>query len=253
MSTPWNAAITTFQIFSAFASVSAQSSLFNPRTYEGCFTSLTEMQGLGPYVYQAPRYCQKQCVNLNNPLMGTSQGSHCWYGDLLPAPSSRVAHADDRSSCTGYEPDSCRSMQDLGVVCSADIIGGCGPNALSVNLTEFDGNVGSNIWSLDTNRTLAATAVSGIVSKDSSIASTTSKNTTTIHCNIFIENTLVIYRSTIRNDYGHHCCCSTSCRGMCVLVACCSISEVSKKALVELPADERMLGKRALRSAEHSK
>ena len=132
-------------------------------------------------------------------------------------------------------------------------IGGCGPNALSVNLTGLDGNVGSNNSSLDTNRTLAATVVYGIVSKDSSIASTMSENTTAIHCNIFIENTLVIYRNTIRNDYGHHRCCSTSCRGMCVPVACCSISEVSKKALVELPTDEIMLGKRALRSAEQSK
>lgn len=98
-STSLNTAATSFQIFGAFASVSAQSSSMYPLTYNGCFTSSTDMKDLGPSVYQTPGYCQQKCVNLNKSLIATSHRSHCWCGNPLSASINLVFDAECSSTC----------------------------------------------------------------------------------------------------------------------------------------------------------
>ena len=127
------------------------------------------MQALGSSDNQSPGYCQQQCVSLNKQVMGTSQGSGCWCGDLLPVSSSRVSDAECSSKCPGYEPAACRSMQNHGVPCDADIGSGGGPSSWSVQLT---GLLKDNV-AVDsgTNKAPAAIAVSSTVFRKSSIPS----------------------------------------------------------------------------------
>lgn len=100
--------VTSFQIFTAFASAPVDSSSMYPLIYNGCFTSSTEMKDLGPYVYQTPNYCQQQCINLNKSLMATSRRSHCWCGDSPSEFSGLGFDAECSSACTGYNIGSCR-------------------------------------------------------------------------------------------------------------------------------------------------
>ena len=107
-SSPRRTVVTSFQIFSALAAVSAQSSSMNPLIYNGCFTSSQEMKDLGPYVYQTPDYCQQQCINRNMSLMATSRRSHCWCGNSISESSGLVFDTECSSICTGYNIGSCR-------------------------------------------------------------------------------------------------------------------------------------------------
>ncbi len=100
--------VTSFQIFTAFASAPVDSSSMYPLIYNGCFTSSTEMKDLGPYVYQTPNYCQQQCINLNKSLMATSRRSHCRCGDSPLEFSGLGFDAECSSACTGYNIGSCR-------------------------------------------------------------------------------------------------------------------------------------------------
>ena len=103
--------------FCAFAVASAQSSSnLKPLIYEGCFTSSAGMTDLGSYTYQSPGYCQQQCVDQNKPVMGTTKGSNCWCGELLPASSSKVSDSECSSKCNGYNLDTCK-LQPRHAVC----------------------------------------------------------------------------------------------------------------------------------------
>ena len=106
---------TGFQIFSAFACVSAaQPSSLAPLVYQGCFTSPADMKDLGFAAYQSPGYCQQLCVKQDKPVMGMSQVSHCWCGSMLPASSSKVSDMECNSECNGYNATVCESMHSHG-------------------------------------------------------------------------------------------------------------------------------------------
>ncbi len=116
-STKLKAAAAALPLFCAFALVSAQSpSNLKPLVYKGCFTSSADMTDLGSYIYQSPGYCQQQCVNQNKPVMGTTNGSNCWCGDLLPVSTSKVSDSECSSKCNGYNLDTCKSHLRRAVV-----------------------------------------------------------------------------------------------------------------------------------------
>jgi len=129
-------------LFCSFALVTAQSSL-KPLVNKGCFTSSTGMTDQGSYTYQSPGYCQQQCVNSNKPVMGTTQGSNCWCGDLLPESSSKVADSQCSSPCNGYNLDTCRLSFIIVICIHANYNTGGGSNAWSVQLTGLSNNVGN--------------------------------------------------------------------------------------------------------------
>ncbi len=106
-STASKAAATVFPILCALTSVYAQD--LKPLVYKGCYTSSTGMTDLGSYTYQSPGYCQQQCVTQNKPVMGTTKGSNCFCGDLLPPANSKVSDSQCSSSCNGYDKDMCKS------------------------------------------------------------------------------------------------------------------------------------------------
>ncbi|MCJ1452744.1 hypothetical protein MMC28_003087 [Mycoblastus sanguinarius] len=143
-STSSKAVKTVLTLSCAFAFVLAQDSPgLKPLVYEGCFTSSTGMTDLGSFTFQSPGYCQQQCVNANKAVMGTTKGSNCWCGDLLPDPSSKVSDSQCSSSCNGYNQDMCG-----------------GPNAWSVQLTGLSNNVGSESDSTTTSSIASAAATS---------------------------------------------------------------------------------------------
>ena len=61
----------------------------------------------GSWTYQSPGYCQKTCVELNKPVMGTTMGSNCWCGSLLPPSDTKVSDSKCNSPCNGYDKDMC--------------------------------------------------------------------------------------------------------------------------------------------------
>ncbi|KAL9134025.1 MAG: hypothetical protein Q9175_004798 [Cornicularia normoerica] len=164
-STPLRALATALPLFSAFALLSAQSSSnLKPLVYEGCFTSSGDMTDLGSYTYQSPGYCQHQCVNQNKSVMGTTMGSNCWCGDLLPVSSSKVSDSECSSKCNGYDLDLCG-----------------GPNSWSVQLTGLSNNVANQSSSSDASSDLSShsdpngSAASSSSSMSSAAASPTEK------------------------------------------------------------------------------
>ena len=135
---------TALPLFCAFALVSAQSSSsLKPLVYEGCFKTSAGMTDLGPYTYQSPGYCQQQCVNQTKPVMGTTMGSNCWCGDLLPPASSKVSDSECSSKCNGYNLDTCKSQLLCVILLLADCVTGGGPSSWSVQLTGLSNNVAS--------------------------------------------------------------------------------------------------------------
>ena len=149
-STPLRAVATALPLFCAFSLVSAQSSSSpKPLVYEGCFTSSADMTDLGSYTYQSPGYCQQQCLNQNKPVMGTTMGSNCWCGDVLPASSSKVSDSECSSKCNGYNLDTCKSQPAHAVLLLTDCFTGGGPSSWSVQLTGLNDNVASQSSSSD--------------------------------------------------------------------------------------------------------
>lgn len=127
------AVITALPLLCTFTLIDAQSSSsLKPLVYKGCFDSSAEMTDLGSFMYQSPGYCQQQCVNQNKPVMGTTMGSNCWCGDLLPASSNKVSESECNSKCNGYDKDTCG-----------------GPSSWSVQLTGLSNNVASESSSSD--------------------------------------------------------------------------------------------------------
>ena len=116
-SIPLRAVRTALPLFCAFSLVPAQSSSnLKPLVYEGCFMSSADMTDLGSYTFQTPGYCQQQCVNQNKPVMGTTMGSNCWCGDLLPMSSSKVSDSICSSKCNGYDKIMCKSHSKIAVL-----------------------------------------------------------------------------------------------------------------------------------------
>jgi len=100
--------VTVIPLFSTLTSVMAQTSGLKTMVNQGCFSSAGGMTDQGPYTYQTGGYCQTLCVKLNKPVMGTTKGSNCWCGDLLPDPSSKVSDSECSSTCDGYDKDMCK-------------------------------------------------------------------------------------------------------------------------------------------------
>ncbi|KAM0805733.1 hypothetical protein BDR22DRAFT_884700 [Usnea florida] len=152
----------TLPLFSAFTLVSAQSSSnLKALVYEGCFSSSGDMTNLGSYTYQTPGYCQQQCVNQNKPVMGTTMGSNCWCGDLLPVLSSKVSDSECSSKCNGYPQDTCG-----------------GQNSWAVQLTGLSNNVGSQSSTSDSSSDSSSDSDSSLESNGSAASSSSSSTST---------------------------------------------------------------------------
>jgi cell wall integrity and stress response component len=75
-------------------------------TLLGCYSTSDPLVDQGSYQFQTQGYCQKVCVkNGNKPVMGLTQGSNCWCGDVIPA--GKADNSSCNSPCLGYDKDDC--------------------------------------------------------------------------------------------------------------------------------------------------
>ena len=133
----------------AIAPVSAQDSttpVLKPLTPLGCFSSSDPLEDQGSWTFQSAGYCQTTCVKLGKPVMGTTKGSNCWCGDLIPAANSKVADSKCNTKCNGYGLDFCKFTFTLVYYffLVSNIHLGGGQNTWSVQLTGVDDSV-SNV------------------------------------------------------------------------------------------------------------
>ncbi|KAI9816507.1 MAG: hypothetical protein M1827_001639 [Pycnora praestabilis] len=131
-------------------SAATPSVVLNTMTPEGCFSSSGDMTDQGAQQYNSAGKCQTICVLLNKAVMGTSSGSHCWCGDLLPDPNTKVSNSECGSPCTGYGQTNCG-----------------GPNAWTVALTGTESDVG-NVVASSSSSSAAPTPTPATVSSQSS-------------------------------------------------------------------------------------
>ena len=72
-----------------------------------CYSSAGSLQSLGEYTFQASGYCQTQCVDQNQFVMATTDGSTCLCGNELPPDSAKVEDSKCSEPCNGYDLEYC--------------------------------------------------------------------------------------------------------------------------------------------------
>ncbi|KAL9126534.1 MAG: hypothetical protein Q9217_004438 [Psora testacea] len=124
--TSFDAVVAALPLLVTFSSVLAQDLALKPMVYQGCYSSSTGMTSAGYHEFQSSGYCQKECVKRNMAVMGTTKGTDCWCGNLLPPSDSKTSDSTCDSKCSGYGQDACG-----------------GPSSWSVLLTGLNNNVES--------------------------------------------------------------------------------------------------------------
>jgi cell wall integrity and stress response component len=74
-------------------------------TYEGCYSSSTPLDGIGPFQYQSVGACSSNCTG--SAVFAMSEGDACWCGDELPALSDKVDKSECDTSCVGFPSNIC--------------------------------------------------------------------------------------------------------------------------------------------------
>jgi cell wall integrity and stress response component len=62
----------------------------------GCFETGVPLEDHGAGDFTTPGLCQLICLQLGKNILGLSEGTNCWCGDLVPPESTQT----DNSSCT---------------------------------------------------------------------------------------------------------------------------------------------------------
>ena len=74
----------------------------------GCFSSSKPLKDQGSATFQTSGYCQPICADKNQAVMGLTEGSNCWCGDLLPAENTKVSDDKCDTPCNGYDQENCK-------------------------------------------------------------------------------------------------------------------------------------------------
>ena len=151
-------------------------------TYKGCFTSSNPLTDQGPWTFQTPGYCQQKCAALNKAVMGTTKGSNCWCGDLIPDESSKVSDSQCNVKCQGYDKDMCKLLRCLNWPNDliTDLILGGGSNTWSVYLTGTDNSVGNVGGSSSSSSSQASSTTSASSTSASITASPTTSGSPSV-------------------------------------------------------------------------
>lgn len=73
----------------------------------GCFETGVPLQDHGPYDFQSPGNCQLICIMLDKPVMGLTDGTNCWCGDLIPPESAQGQNSSCDTDCSGTDQNKC--------------------------------------------------------------------------------------------------------------------------------------------------
>ena len=127
----------------------ATAQTYKPLVYQGCYSSAGEMTNVGSYLYQTPNYCQEECVKINKPVLGTTKGSDCYCGDLLPAASDKISDSECSTKCNGFGQQTCGGddawgVQLTGISTNVGSVSGSGSNTKSGSSSSSNSNSNSN-------------------------------------------------------------------------------------------------------------
>lgn len=77
-------------------------------TYVGCFEDSLGLTDMGQHVFQSRGLCSKKCDNINQWVMGLTNGTYCLCGVHIPPMESLVSEEECNMRCSGYAMDTCR-------------------------------------------------------------------------------------------------------------------------------------------------
>lgn len=75
--------------------------------YEGCFSHSQPLVDQGYHKYQSSGWCAGVCDDINKTVLGLSNGTLCWCGNLLPPARAKVADSKCNTPCQGYDLENC--------------------------------------------------------------------------------------------------------------------------------------------------
>lgn len=82
----------------------------------GCFETGTPLEDHGVGYFTTPGSCQQICIGLNKNVMGLSDGTNCWCGDLIPAEEWQTDNSTCDTTCAGDKRVLCGGPSKLWVI-----------------------------------------------------------------------------------------------------------------------------------------
>ncbi|KAF2129797.1 hypothetical protein P153DRAFT_224347 [Dothidotthia symphoricarpi CBS 119687] len=82
----------------------------------GCFETGIPLQNYGEGPFQSPGQCQLICLMLDKDVLGLSDGTDCWCGDLIPAKKWQTDNSSCDTTCSGTDNVMCGGATKLWVV-----------------------------------------------------------------------------------------------------------------------------------------
>ncbi|EMC99977.1 hypothetical protein BAUCODRAFT_30404 [Baudoinia panamericana UAMH 10762] len=138
-------------------------------TYEGCFSSSSGFTNQGDYMYQTSGYCQPLCVNQNDAVLATNNGSSCWCGNTLPPANSKVDDSQCNVPCNGFDKENCGGANFWSVYLS-------GISSSVPNIGGSSSSTSSTSSSLSSSSTSTSTSTSAPTTTSTSASATTTSS-----------------------------------------------------------------------------
>ena len=77
-------------------------------TQIGCYKEQGPLENGDTFTYQSIGHCRDLCTKKGKPLLGLSQGNHCYCSDKLPSDSLKTDSDNCDSPCDGYPQNICK-------------------------------------------------------------------------------------------------------------------------------------------------
>jgi len=78
----------------------------------GCFSTGLPLEDHGSGRFASPGKCQLICLQLGKNILGLSEGTNCWCGDLVPPKSTKTDNSSCTTGCSGDKEGSvCKSQR----------------------------------------------------------------------------------------------------------------------------------------------
>ncbi|KAF2685611.1 hypothetical protein K458DRAFT_15075 [Lentithecium fluviatile CBS 122367] len=82
----------------------------------GCFATGVPLEDHGSGEFASPGKCQLICLQLNKNILGLSEGTNCWCGDLVPPESTKTDNSSCSTTCSGTDKAICGGKKKLWVM-----------------------------------------------------------------------------------------------------------------------------------------
>ncbi|KAK7911992.1 hypothetical protein PG985_014473 [Apiospora marii] len=75
--------------------------------YVGCFSDPVGLVDIGANMFQSRGLCSNRCFQIDQWVVGLTNGTHCLCGSRVPPTHYLVADGHCNTPCNGYARDSC--------------------------------------------------------------------------------------------------------------------------------------------------